>query len=55
MAIPKYDEIMLPLLQALSDRKPHAKRELADKMADHFGLTSEEREQMLPSTRETLI
>jgi restriction system protein len=55
MAIPKYDEIMLPLLKKLSDGQPHTRRELAEKMADHFGLTPEEREQMLPSTRVTYI
>src|SRR6059058_2488226 len=55
MAIPKYDEIMLPLLKVLSDGQPHTRRELAEKMADHFGLTPEEREQMLPSTRVTYI
>src|SRR5437870_8694767 len=55
MAIPKYDEIMLPLLNVLSDGQTHTKRELTEKMADHFGLTPEEREQMLPSTRVTRI
>jgi hypothetical protein len=45
MAIPKYDEIMLPLLKVLSDGQAHTKRELAEKMADHFRLTPEEREQ----------
>src|SRR5712691_5081303 len=55
MAIPKYDEIMLPLLSVLSDGQSHTKRELTEKMADHFGLTAEEREQMLPSTRATYI
>ena len=55
MPIPKYDEIMLPLLKVLSDGQAHTKRELTEKMADHFKLTPEEREQMLPSTRATYI
>jgi restriction system protein len=55
MAIPKYDEIMLPLLNVLSDGQSHTKRELTEKMADHFHLTPEERGQMLPSTRATYI
>jgi restriction system protein len=55
MPIPKYDEIMLPLLKVLSDGQSHTKRELTEKMADHFGLTADEREQMLPSTRATYI
>src|SRR5437867_3704188 len=55
MPIPKYDEIMLPLLNVLSDGQTHTKRELTEKMADHFHLTPEERGQMLPSTRATYI
>ena len=55
MAIPKYDEIMLPLLKVMSDGQAHTKRELTEKMADHFALTPAEREQMLPSTRATYI
>src|SRR5436309_13341555 len=55
MPIPKYDEIMLPLLNVLSDGQTHTKRELTEKMADHFKLTPEERQQMLPSTRATYI
>ena len=55
MPIPKYDEIMLPLLQLLSDGRSHTKRELTEKMADHFNLTADERGQMLPSTRATYI
>ena len=50
MPIPKYDEIMIPLLKALSDGQPHTKRELTEAMADHFRLAPEERQQMLPST-----
>jgi len=38
------DEIMLSQLKVLSDRQAHTKRELPEKMADHFGLTPEERE-----------
>src|SRR6266446_9369080 len=55
MPIPKYDEIMLPLLKVLGDGQSHTKRELTEKMADHFQLTPEERGQMLPSTRATYI
>src|SRR6266404_5448415 len=55
MPIPKYDEIMLPLLKVLSDGQSHTKRELTEKMADHFQLTPEERGQMLPSTRATYV
>ena len=55
MAIPKYDEIMLPLLKVLSDGQEHLKRELTEKMAEHFSLTPDERAQLLPSTKSTYI
>ncbi|MGI8480900.1 MAG: restriction endonuclease [Chthoniobacterales bacterium] len=55
MAIPKYDEIMLPLLKALSDGKEHNKQALAAKMGDQFNLTPAERVQLLPSTSSTYL
>jgi restriction system protein len=55
MAIPKYDEIMLPLLRLLADGKPHHQRDLAMQIADHFRLTDEERNLLLPSTTSTYI
>ncbi len=44
MAIPKYDEMMLPLLRLLADGQEHRHRELADVIADHFKLTPAERD-----------
>ena len=55
MAIPKYDEMMLPLLQLLSDGAEHHYRDLAPRIADHFHLTEEERNAMLPSTQSTYL
>lgn len=55
MAIPKYDEMMLPLLQLLADRQEHHQRDLAMQLADHFNLTEEERNLMLPSTQSTYL
>ncbi len=55
MAIPKYDEMMLPLLQLIGDGTEHAYRDLAPKVADHFQLTEEERAEMLPSTQSTYL
>jgi restriction system protein len=55
MAIPKYDEIMLPLLQLLADGQEHHQRDLATQIADHFQLTEEERNLMLPSTQSTYV
>jgi restriction system protein len=55
MAIPKYDEMMLPLLRLLVDGAEHPQRELADKIAEHFKLTAEERAAMLPKVRATYL
>jgi restriction system protein len=55
MAIPKYDEMMLPLLQLLGDGQEHHQRDLSTKIADHFHLTDEERNLMLPSTQSTYV
>lgn len=49
MAIPKYDEITLPMLQLLSDGKTVESSSLVTKLADHFKLTASELEEMLPS------
>jgi restriction system protein len=55
MPIPKYDEMMLPILRILADGAEHPQRELADKIADHFHLTAEERAEMLPKVRATYL
>ena len=48
MPVPKYDEMTLPILQILADGKEHSQTELADKIAEQFHLTPEERAQRLP-------
>jgi restriction system protein len=55
MPIPKYDEMMLPLLQLLRDGAEHHYRDLVPRIADHFHLTEEERNAMLPSTQSTYL
>jgi hypothetical protein len=42
MAIPKYDEMTLPILQALSDGEEHARAELIDRITHHFNLKPED-------------
>ena len=49
MAIPKYDELMLPFLQVLSDGKTYRINEIVDKLASQFNLTQEELEELIPS------
>ncbi len=55
MAIPKYDEMMLPLLQLLGGGREHHQRDLAVQVADQFQLNDEERNLMLPSTQSTYL
>jgi restriction system protein len=55
MAIPKYDEMTLPILRILADGAEHSQRELADKIAEHFHLTPDERAQRLPKVRATYL
>ena len=55
MPIPDYQTLMLPLLQLLSDGEEHLLREVVQQLADKFGLTEEERRQLLPSGVSTII
>lgn len=47
--IPDFQSLMLPLLEALADGKEHVMRDVTAWLAGRFGLTDEERSQMLPS------
>lgn len=49
MPIPDFQSIMRPLLELHDDGQEHLNRDLVQKLADHFALTTEERRQMLPS------
>jgi pyrroline-5-carboxylate reductase len=49
MPIPTYEEMMLSILQALSDRQEKSVRDLADIVSSHFQLTEEERGILIPS------
>lgn len=55
MSIPTHEDAMLPVLEVLSDGQQHHRRTLADAIADHFGLTKEEREALLPSGKSPVI
>jgi restriction system protein len=55
MAIPDFQSLMLPLLELLDDGGEHRFGEAVEALADRFGLSQEEREQMLPSRRDRLI
>jgi restriction system protein len=55
MAIPDYETLMLPVLQYVSDGKEHPLKEITAYMAELFKLSSEEREQRIPSGQSTYI
>ena len=49
MPIPDYQSIMLPLLRLAGDGQEHLFRDTVDALATQFKLTSDERQQSLPS------
>lgn len=55
MPIPDFQACMLPLLKVLSDGKEHIMSDLTNIVADHFGLSKEERDLLLPSGAQTII
>jgi restriction system protein len=55
MPVPKYDEMTLPILRILADGKEHSQSEIADKIAEQFHLTPEERAQRLPKVKATYL
>lgn len=53
MAIPTFQEITLPLLKIAGDGKVHVLAEVRMDLARHFGLSSAEEEELLPSGRQS--
>jgi len=49
LAIPDYQTVMLPLLRSASDGREHRFRDAIEQLAIEFGLSDEERAQLLPS------
>ena len=49
MAIPDFQTVMLPLVEALADGQERTMRELTDLLADRFGLTEPERWKSCPA------
>jgi len=49
MAVPDFQSLMLPLLRLLQDGYDHKISELTDSLADEFGLSEEERRELLSS------
>lgn len=49
MAIPDFQSLMLPLLEAVKDGREHQSRSLVESLAEKYQLTQDERAQLLPS------
>jgi restriction system protein len=52
-ARPDYQMLMLPLLKVAGDRQEHRTSDVADRLARDFKLTEDERQQLLPSGKQT--
>jgi len=55
MSIPKYEEIMLPLLKFCKDEKEHSKQEAVLEMKKFFNVSDEEFSMLLPSGRQPIF
>ncbi|MEH1871739.1 restriction endonuclease [Nostoc sp.] len=55
MAIPNYQNIMLPLLKYAVDGREHSMREAIGALADQFNLSEDERKELLPSGQQPLF
>jgi restriction system protein len=53
MPIPDYQTLMLPLLKIAGDGQEHRPSDVADRLAHDLKLTEEERQQLLPSGKQT--
>ena len=54
MAVPDYQSLMLPVLQASFEREVRI-RAVVEQLADQLGLTLEERNELLPSGKQTIF
>ena len=55
MAIPDFQSVMRPVLAAVADGEPLALRDLRERIANEFQLSEEERNERLPSGKQTVI
>jgi restriction system protein len=55
MAVPGFQDMMLPILQIAEDGKEHSFRETTEAVADRLGLTEADRKELLPSGRQTTL
>ncbi|MBN2423819.1 MAG: restriction endonuclease [Calditrichaceae bacterium] len=53
--IPDYQTIMLPLLKLTGDNNIHKFRDVVDYLSEHFNLTDEEKNELLPSGNQAIF
>lgn len=53
--VPKFDALMLPLLQILGDGGRHTLPEIEEQLERHFNLTDEEKNEILPSGNQRIL
>jgi restriction system protein len=53
MAVPTFQDIMLPLLQILRDQHEHTHSEVIEQLAQHFALNEQDRRELLPSGKQS--
>ncbi|TSC57759.1 MAG: restriction system protein [Candidatus Peregrinibacteria bacterium Greene0416_19] len=55
MPVPKFDQLLLPLLQFVKDGQEHALKDAIQYLEEHFKLTDGERALLLPSGHQRTI
>jgi len=55
MAIPDFQSVMRPVIEAVSDGEAHALADVRESVKEAFGLSEEERKERLPSGNQTVI
>lgn len=55
MPIPDFQSIMLPLLQYAADGVEHTNRDTIEQLAERFGLSEDDRKEMLPSGKQRVF
>ena len=55
MPIPDYQSLMLPVLRIAAEGGERRVAEVAERVANEFGLSAAEREELLPSGRQRVL
>lgn len=55
MSVPSYDMFMLPLLRILADGEEHELKNVRARLADEFGISAEDRAELLPSGKQAVF